>query len=193
MDGLLIKINDDFLKNLEKRGLHIKSLKIRFLIRDATRKGHRFVPYKSYAGYYDSISRILNSNDYLCSAGDFPIIENLELENTNFKFANDYNWYNISGERFMVKKLAYDSYRSEFYDKETVRYEKLMNQLIDQYVKDINNAINIRLNSYVDPCYVDAGYVSPNSEPTDAATLRAAKIYRKSGFSISGFSSTMLS
>ena len=37
-----------------------------------------------------------------------------------------------------------------------------MNDLFDQYVKNINTAIETRLNSYVDPCYVDSGYVSPN-------------------------------
>jgi hypothetical protein len=35
----------------------------------------------------------------------------------------------------MVKKLSYDSYRGNFYEKETIRYENLMNELIDEYVK----------------------------------------------------------
>jgi hypothetical protein len=42
---------------------------------------------------------------------------------------------------------------------------------IDEYTTNINNGIKVRLNSYVDPCYVDAGYVSPNSEPNDFNTL----------------------
>lgn len=178
MDGLLIKINDDFLKNLEKRGLHVKTLKIRFLIRDVGRKGNRYIPHKSLESYNNSVSKILNSISYLCSAGDFPVIENLELENKNLHFKNDYNWYNITGNRYMVKKLEFDSFRNEFYEKETVRYESLMNELIDQYVKAINNAIDVRLNSYVDPCYVDAGYVSPNSEDSDPATIAAMMAFR---------------
>ena len=44
-----------------------------------------------------------------------------------------------------------------------IRYKQLMNDIFDQYVKDVNSSIEIRLNSFVDPCYVDAGYVSPNS------------------------------
>ena len=178
MDGLLIKINDDFLKTLEKRGLHVKTLKIRFLIRDVGRKGNRYVPFKSLESYNTSVSKILSSFNFLCSAGDFPVIENLELENKNLNFKNDYNWYNISGNRYMVKKLSYDSYRSDFYEKETVRYESLMNELIDEYVKNINNAIDVRLNSYVDPCYVDAGYVFPNSEDSDPATIAAMMAFR---------------
>ena len=40
-----------------------------------------------------------------------------------------------------------------------------MYSLFDTYTKNVNVAIQTRLNSYMDPCYVDAGYVSPNSEP----------------------------
>jgi hypothetical protein len=171
VDGLILKINYDFLRILEKRGLKVKNLKIRFLIRDIGRKGHRYVSYKSLAAYDLMASKVLNNGRYLCSAGDFPIIENIELVNANLKFTNDYRWYNITEDRYMVKKLDYDSFRGEFFGKETVRYEKLMNDLINKYVSDIQNAIDIRLNSYVDPCYVDAGYVSPNSEPNDTSTL----------------------
>ncbi len=171
MDGLLLKINHDFLRVLEKRGLKVKSLKIRFLVRDIGRKGHRYVSYRSLAAYDLMASKVLNNGKYLCSAGDFPIIENLELENANLKFINEYQWYNISENRYMVKKIEYDGFREKIYNKELVRYESLMNDLINKYVSDIQNAIDIRLNSYVDPCYVDAGYVSPNSEPNDTSTL----------------------
>ncbi len=171
MDGLILKINYDFLRTLEKRGLKVKNLKIRFLIRDIGRKGHRYVSYRSLSAYDLMASKVLNNGRYLCSAGDFPIIENIELQNSSLKFANDYRWYNITEDRYMVKKIDYDSFRGEFYAKEIVRYESLMNDLINKYVSDIQNAIDIRLNSYVDPCYVDAGYVSPNSEPNDTSTL----------------------
>ena len=171
MDGLILKINDDFLKTLEKRGLKVKTLKVRFLIRDVGRKGNRYVGYRSLAEYTSKTSHILNSSNYLCSAGDFPIIENIELVNQNLSFGNDYRWYNITESRKLVKRLDYDSYRADFYNEEIVRYENLMNELIDQYTRDIQTAIDVRLNSYVDPCYVDAGYVSPNSEPGDVSTL----------------------
>ena len=62
----------------------------------------------------------------------------------------------------MIKKLSYDSYRKDFYETEIVRYENLIDDLINQYIININKAIETRLNSYVDPYYVDAGYVSPN-------------------------------
>ena len=160
MDGLIIKINDDFLQSLEKRGLQVKSLKIRFLIRDIGRKGHRFIPYKSLSAYNSAVSSVLNSHNYLCSAGDFPVIENLELSNQNLQFVNDYQWYNITDKKILVKKLEYDSFRQSFYEAEIVRYEQLMYKLIAQYNTDISNAIDVRLNSYVDPCYVDAGTTS---------------------------------
>jgi hypothetical protein len=167
VDGLILKINEDFLKNLEKRGLNVKNLKVRFLIRDIGRRGNRYVGYRSLFDYTSKTLQILNSSNYLCSAGDFPVIENIELINQNLSFGNDYRWYNITESRKLVKRLDYDSYRGEFYNEEIVRYENLMNELFDQYAKNIQNAIDVRLNSYVDPCYVDAGYVSPNSEPSD--------------------------
>ncbi len=176
MDGLLIKINDDFLKNLENRGLSIKSLKIRFLIRDLPKKGNRYRPFKNISSYRDFFSSILNASNYLCSAGDFPVIENLEIVNNNLGFTSAYNWYNITENRFFVKKIQYDSFRKDFYESEVLRYESLMNSLIDRYIKDINKAIDVRLNSYVDPCYVDAGYVAPNSEPFDLDTLSVTNL-----------------
>ena len=48
-----------------------------------------------------------------------------------------------------------------------VRYIDLMYKLFDTYTKNVRAAIDVRLNSYVDPCYVDAGYVSPNNDPLD--------------------------
>jgi hypothetical protein len=105
----------------------------------------------------------MNSPNPLCSAGEFPVIENIEIRNENLYFKNEYRWYNITQSRTLVESIAYDSYRKEFQDNEVIRYKNLMNDIFDQYVKDINSAIETRLNSYVDPCYVDAGYVSPNS------------------------------
>lgn len=162
MDGLLLIINRDFLNDLQKRGLQVNSLKIRFLIRDVGRKSTMFKPFSSLSSYNTYVSSVLNSANPLCSAGSFPIIESIEIENTNLGFKNTYQWYNITQERKLVESIAYDSFRKEFYESEVVRYKDLMNTLIDKYIKDIDVAISARLDSYVDPCYVDAGYVSPN-------------------------------
>jgi hypothetical protein len=171
VDGLLIKINDDFLKNLESRGLIVKSLKVRFLIRDLPRRGNRYRPFNNLSNYKTFFGTVLNASNYLCSSGDFPVIENIEIINNNFKFTNAYNWYNITENRYFVKKIQYDSFRKDFYESEVLRYESLMHTLIDRYITNVNKSIDIRLNSYVDPCYVDAGYVSPNSDPIDFNTL----------------------
>ena len=162
MDGLLIKINNDFITDLQKRGLKIKSIKIRFLIRDVGKRGHRYRNFSTLESFNLFFSSILNSPKYLCSAGDFPVIENIELENQNIGFVNNYKFYNISEKRFFVKSIQYDSFRKEFYDSEIVRYETLLNTLFDNYSKNINNSITVRLNSYMDPCYVDQNYVTAN-------------------------------
>jgi hypothetical protein len=162
VDGLLIKINNDFITDLQKRGLKIKSIKIRFLIRDVGKRGHRYRNFSTLESFNLFFSSILNSPKYLCSAGDFPVIENIELENQNIGFVNNYKFYNISEKRFFVKSIQYDSFRKEFYDSEIVRYETLLNTLFDNYSKNINNSITVRLNSYMDPCYVDQNYVTAN-------------------------------
>jgi len=162
VDGLLIKLNNDFLTNLQKRGLKIKSIKIRFLIRDVGKKGHRYRNFYNIESFTTFFASVLNSPKYLCSAGDFPIIENIELENQNIGFVNNYRFYNISEKRFFVKSIQYDSFRKEFYDSEIVRYETLLATLFNNYANNVNNSIAVRLNTYMDPCYVDQNYVTAN-------------------------------
>ena len=162
VDVLLIKRNNDFITDLQKRGLKIKNIKVRFLIRDIGKKGHRYRNFYTIESFTSFFSSILNSPKYLCSAGDFPIIENIELENQNIGFVNNYKFYNISEKRFFVKSIQYDSFRKEFYDSEIVRYEKLLETLFNNYSRNINSSITVRLNSYMDPCYVDEKYVDSN-------------------------------
>jgi hypothetical protein len=163
MDGLLLTINRDFLSKLENRGLKVANLKVRYLIRDIGYKGNRYKPFNTLNAYNLHHAKIMDSPNPLCSAGEFPVIENIEIHNENLYFKNEYRWYNITQSRTLVESIAYDSFRKEFQESETIRYKNLMNDIFDQYVRDINSAIETRLNSYVDPCYVDAGYVSPNS------------------------------
>lgn len=176
MDGLLIKINDDFIKTLNSRGLDIGYIRVKFLIRDtvteSSRKGYRFKTFNDLSSFNSFFGPILTVRNYLCSAGDFPIIENIELINRNLSFENSYKWYNISENRSFVKKIKYDSFRNDIYISESLKYESLMNSLLDQYLKNISNSIDIRLNSYMDPCYVDAGYVSPYSGEGDYVKYR---------------------
>ena len=162
MDGLLLTINRDFLNNLEKRGLNVANLKVRYLIRDIGKKGNRYKPFDSLLQYTNFHSKVMGMVNPLCSAGEFPIIENIEIKNENLYFKNEYRWYNITETRTVVESIAYDSFRNDFQISEVERYKKLMYELFDEYTKNINVAIETRLNSYVDPCYVDAGYVSPN-------------------------------
>lgn len=162
MDGLLIKLNNNFVTDLQKRGLKIKSIKVRFLIRDAGKKGHRYRNFYTIESFNLFFVSILSSPKYLCSAGDFPVIENIELENQNIGFLNNYKFYNVSEKRYFVKSIQYDSFRKEFFDSEIVRYEKLLDTLFNNYTNNVNNSITVRLNTYMDPCYVDQNYVTAN-------------------------------
>jgi hypothetical protein len=162
VDGLLIKRNNDFITDIQKRGLKIKSIKVRFLIRDVGKKGHRYRNFNTLESFKLFFASILNSPKFLCSAGDFPIIENIELENQNIGFVNNYRFYNITEKRYVVKSIQYDSVRKEFYESEIVRYESLLAALLDSYSSIINDSITVRLNTYMDPCYVDENYVINN-------------------------------
>ena len=105
---------------------------------------------------------VLNSPRYLCSAGPFPVITNVDLINQNLTFTNSYSWYDITRSRRLVKTVQRDPTRQQIYEALAQKYVDLMNKSLDTYTLNVNKGIKERLNSYVDPCYVDAGYVSPN-------------------------------
>ena len=167
MDGLLVKINFEFLKELENRGLKVSSIRVKFLSRDTQRNGILYKTYNDFASYCNDsqVKVLLADRRYLCSAGPFPVVENITIDNKNLGFTNKFSWYNITGSRSYTKTLSYDITKKTIYEALIQKYITLMYTLFDTYTININNAIRVRLDSYLDPCYVDAGYVSPNSEP----------------------------
>jgi hypothetical protein len=165
VDGLLLRINYDFLSDLSKRGLEPSDIRIRLRPRDKIVTGYKniFRNIRDFTEFDSIFNYVIKDRQYQCYAGPFPIIENLRLNNTNLSFKNSYRWYNITEKRTLVREIQYDSLRKDFYESEIQRYLDLMQKSLDSYTKNVNSAIEVRLNSYVDPCYVDAGYVSPNS------------------------------
>ncbi len=165
MDGLLLKITYDFLNDLEKRGLVVSSIRVKLLSRDANLNSLMFKSYADFNAFLAANKEIIFSKRFLCSAGTFLVVENITITNKNLNFNNSFGWYNITDKRFCTKRVEYDNQRKDIYEQQLKRYLDLMYKLFDRYTKNINTAIKVRLNSYVDPCYVDAGYISPNSEP----------------------------
>lgn len=162
MDGLLLKVAYDFLVLLEKRGLSTSSIRIKFLPKDPKFRNNVFRTSNGLAQFEQQYGKIISDRRFLCSTGDYPVIENLVLTNQNLKFKNIYSWYNITDQRRLVQTIQYDFERKDIYEAEIQRYLKLLNEYFDQYTANVNNSIKERQNSYVDPCYVDAGYISPN-------------------------------
>lgn len=165
MDGLVLRITYDFLTNFDRRGLKVSNIKVRFISKNTKLRGTSYLAFTDLSSFYENYKSILSDRRYLCSAGDFPIIENLSLNNVNLEFKNSYNWYNITQSRKLDTRIQYDNNKNAIIDREVQRYLDLMYKSIDEYTSNVNSGIKIRLNSYVDPCYVDAGYVSPNSDP----------------------------
>lgn len=165
MDGLLLRITYDFLNNLDKRGLKVSNIRVKLISKNSNLRGNSYLSFPNSTTFLEKYKSILSDRRYLCSAGDFSVIDNLSLNNVNLSFKNSYNWYDITKSRKLDTKVQYDNKRNVIQDREIQRYLDLMLKLIDEYTVNVNNGIKIRLNSYVDPCYVDAGYVSPNSEP----------------------------
>jgi hypothetical protein len=165
VDGLLLRINYDFLVDLIKKGLEPTDIRIRLRPRDMIVTGYKtiFRNIRDFEEFNSVYGMVIKDRHYQCYAGPFPIIENIRLNNKNLSFKNVYRWYNITESRTLIREIQYDSLRKDFYESEIQRYLDLMNKMLDDYTKTANAAIDVRLNSYVDPCYVDAGYVSPNS------------------------------
>ena len=165
MDGLLLKINYEFLLDLKKKGLNPNDIRIKLRPRDSVVSGNRtlFTTIEDFDHFNRAYGYIINDPKFLCYAGPFPVIENIRLVNQNLSFKNIYRWYNITESKKMIREIQYDSLRKDFYESEIQRYLDLMNQSIDDYTAKINKAISVRLNAYVDPCYVDINYVDPNS------------------------------
>lgn len=160
LDGLILQITYDFLVNLQKRGLMPSEIRMKLISQDSSVSGSSLITYKSIADFYENWKYIIEDRKFLCSVGNFPIVQNILINNKNLNFENTYHWYNLLGDRYLVKKIKFDSARSLIYEKEIQRYLDLMNQLIDEYTENISRAIKSRTELYVDPCYVDSGYIS---------------------------------
>jgi hypothetical protein len=162
VDGLLTKINFDFLQNLKRQGLIPYNIRVKYVSRDSkqtTALSLTFATLEKFDAYH---ATVLNLPRYLCSAGNFPVIQNMEIRNTNLSFINTYAWYDITASKRLVKTIQRDPTRQAIYESQSQKYVDLQRKSIDIYAANVKKGISDRLNSYVDPCYVDSGYVSPN-------------------------------
>lgn len=160
LDGLVLKITYDFLINLENNGLNLSNIRIRNISRDSSFGGDIFVNYSNTKNFFDRWKDILEDRKFLCRVGSFPVLQNIQIINKNLNFSNLYKWYDVLGNRYFITNIKLDTSRSKIYEKEIQRYIDLINKLLDQYKIDVMNAISSRTQLYVDPCYVDGGYIS---------------------------------
>lgn len=154
---------------LKKYELGVNWVRVKNMARSKNQSAFR--SFESGESYVNSIKAIANSRDFLCYTGNFSIIQSIELENTILSFRNIYRWYDIFGERKMIEISDYHKILEERNNEKIEKYKTFTNKLLDDYVKSILHAIDARLESYVDPCYVDGGYVSPNSDNENTIVL----------------------
>ena len=167
MDGLILKINDTFLQQLIDKGQQISNIKIKIIPYISGRSST--ISFSTIESYTAWTSNIVNNN-YLDSFGDFAIIQNLEITNTNLYFANSYKWYDIMNEKKLIVSIMYDNVRNSFQTSETERYKSLHLESINEYISHLNDAMQSRLDMYVIPGYVIPGYTknsNTNTNPTD--------------------------
>lgn len=139
-------------------------MRVKHVPRNRHTRSFVFKPYANGEEYLAAFRDAMLHPRFLCSAGLFPVIENIELTNQNLTHYNSFRWYNLFGAPKLVTTLKQDEMRGAKYEADAVRYVAFQREKIEQYVANCNSAIEVRLGSYVDPCYVDAGYVSPNSD-----------------------------
>jgi hypothetical protein len=163
VDGLTSKINYDFIRELKRRGFLPADIKVRYKQKDSNpRLVSRTLNYKTYDSLISSLS-FVNEANYLCYSGELGILENFKITVTSKNFAVSFTCFNITGSIVIRESVSFDNKRGDFYATEIERLRKTLLDLIDKYKQNINTAVDVRINSYLDPCYVDAGYVSPNS------------------------------
>lgn len=168
MDGLLLRIAYDLVLDLGKNGMEVDRLRVKSVPRGT--RGRRF-KFESYTGsdFLSYFADAVSHPRYLCAAGDFPVIECIETHNeSNLGFYNSYRWYDLSGRMNVVQTRRYDGLRGSKYASDVDRYLQWQRDRFTRYVADCGASIEARNSEYVDPCYVDAGYVTRYGPATPA-------------------------
>ncbi len=168
MDGLLLRIAYDLVYDLHRNGLDVGRMRLQHVPKGSV--GGRKFRYSTYAsgnGFLSALSEAMSSPRYLCMSGDYPLVVNLDATNTNVSFHNSYKWVDLFGRFSMSSTVGLDVQRSARRDEVVDRYVGYQRERLLRYVSDSSAAMAVRSASYVDPCYVDAGYVSPNADPVE--------------------------
>jgi hypothetical protein len=158
-----------FLSDLETDGFIAKEINIKVVNKLRT---------KNYYKKYDNLLDFFNQNKTIlqdtspsryCTVGDFPFIENIKFTNTVSNYFSEFYYYNITSRNPKIRnKVQYDSKRNDFYEFDISKYIEYLKQNLLLNLQRNISLTNIRLNSYVDACYVDTNYVEENVNPVDS-------------------------
>ena len=159
-DITLIENIYNFLTELEKTNFICKDIKLKVVTKDRSRV--YLVTYKTLNELYLANKTAIDNNkpNRYCIVGDYPFIENITIINNVTNYVSEYYYYNVtSNNPFCRDKTNFDSKRNKFYDFDKSKYiEYIKTELVEHNTRNIDLA-DIRLNSFVDVCYVDPGYV----------------------------------
>lgn len=157
MDGLLSRVLYDLAIDLQRNGMVLGRSRVKLLPRSGT--------YSTSTSYQDG-QALLTELDfvtrvrYLCQVGGYPILSNIELR-TSSPSGYTISVYDATGSAKVTTVSPLDNARSTNIDAVVEKYAEYVRGRVAQYANDCQISLAARTSLYVDPCYVDAGYVSP--------------------------------
>ena len=118
-----------------------------------------FTDLQDFFNRYSSLLTYAGPNKY-CIVGDFVYLENIKFINTAVPYKNNILYYNItSGNPQVKKELDYNTNKNAFFEQDVKKFVAYLKEMLVSYINRNNQLVEIRESAYVDPCYVDPGYV----------------------------------
>ena len=155
MDGLLSRVLYDLLIDLGRNGLSVGRCRVKLMLRPGTNSTS--TSYENGAALLDAV-RFVELPRYLCQVGGYPVISNIELKTVS-PAGYTVSVYDVIGSRRITSVSPMDRKRDASIASVEARYLQYVAQRMEQYAADVSKSMEARTSAYVDPCYVDAGYV----------------------------------
>ena len=150
-----------FLQELETQGF--VSYKLVFKVVSRINRKITFFNFENLQDFYNRYSILLTntSPNRYCIVGDFVYLENIKFINNAVPYENNIFYYNITSGNPQIKKdLRYNNNKNAFFEQDVKKFVAYLKESLIAYINRNDMLMETRQSAYVDPCYVDPGYVS---------------------------------